>query len=247
LVTCVLHAAEAAKTASAASHRALERDVAVGASGERPVAKVVRMLKFAEAFHELRLMLDTLLGSFFALASSAAAWTFRQNNLAALEKLHADLLLARLLEVEPLAHGVHVPDHHRRRRGRAGRARGPPHALERELVERLAGYDPVDSLQCFRLLGDHAHAVADASWLQRRLPASYVRLRAEEPSDATMSTVCRIALALLACRAGADEVDFRTDMEGEVTFKNTGVSDISTAMLTETMALVFSRSIGFPD
>jgi len=49
LVACVLHAAEAAKAAAATSHRALERDVAVGASGERPVAKVVRMLQDIEA------------------------------------------------------------------------------------------------------------------------------------------------------------------------------------------------------
>lgn len=48
-----------------------------------------------------------------------------------------------------------------------------------------------------------------------------------------------VILALLgAPQVGADEVDFRTDMEGEVTFKNTGVSDVASAMLTETMGIV---------
>jgi len=48
-----------------------------------------------------------------------------------------------------------------------------------------------------------------------------------------------VILALLgAPQAGADELDFRTDLEGEVTFKNTGVSDVASAMLTETQGIV---------
>merc|ERR1740121_2843869 len=59
---------------------------------------------------------------------------------------------------------------------------------------------------------------------------------------------CFVILALLgAPRVSADEVDFRTDMEGELTFKNTGVSDVASVMLTETMGIVCYSDLENPE